>query len=113
MLVFVALGRRTHDEAGSVAGLLVTAAPFLLAAAAGWVVLVLLKWPSASLRAGALVAATTWSLGMVLRAAAFGGGTAAAFVVVAAVGLAVTMLGWRGVVRAVRRRAGRGDRVTR
>lgn len=95
------------------AGLFVTAAPFLLAAAAAWVVLVMLKWPPASLRAGVLVAATTWSLGMVLRGVAFGGGTATAFVVVAGVSLAATMLGWRGAGRIVRRRAESGDKVTR
>ena len=113
VLVFIGLGRRTHDEAGSLTGLFVTAAPFLLAAALAWVVMMLLRWPPGSLCAGMLVASTTWSLGMLLRAAAFGGGTAAAFVAVAGLTLAATMMGWRSAVLAARRHAARGDRVIR
>lgn len=50
-------------------------------------------WPE-----GAIVLAATYALGMLLRAVS-GRGLAPGFLVVAAVFLAVTMLGWRGVVR--------------
>ena len=59
-------------------------------------------WPE-----GVVVLAVTYVLGMVLRAVS-GRGLAPGFLVVAGVFLAVTMLGWRGVVLlATRRRTAR------
>ncbi|NCZ93053.1 MAG: DUF3054 domain-containing protein, partial [Actinobacteria bacterium] len=36
ILIFVAVGRRNHDEAASISGVLGTAAPFLIALVASW-----------------------------------------------------------------------------
>ena len=55
-------------------------------------------WPE-----GVVVLAVTYALGMLLRALA-GRGLAPGFLVVAAVFLALTMLGWRGAAHLVTRR---------
>lgn len=94
ILVFVAIGRDTHDEAPGLAGLATTAAPFLIAMAAGWVLMRAWRDP-ASVRTGTGVWATTVAGGMLVRRLAFGDGTAVAFVVVAAVFLGLFLLGWR------------------
>lgn len=98
VVAFVALGRSSHSEALSLAGLLTTSAPFLIALALVWVVLLALRRDPASLPAGVAVWLGTWGLGMVMRATVFSAGTAVAFVVVAAVSLGVTLIGWRLVV---------------
>ena len=58
-------------------------------------------WPE-----GAVVLAVTYGLGMVLRAIS-GRGLAPGFLVVAALFLALTMLGWRAVLALVARRRAR------
>lgn len=94
VVAFVATGRDTHDRESTLAGLAETAAPFLIALAAGW--LVARAWRSpASLQSGAIVWAVTLAGGMVMRRLVFGDGTAAAFVLVAAAFLAAFLLGWR------------------
>lgn len=102
--LFVALGREAHQEGDALAGFLGTAAPFLIALAAAWLLVVALRWSAAGLPGGALVWFVTWALGLTLRGVVFHEGTAAAFVIVAATFLAVTMLGWRTAVLLVRRR---------
>lgn len=78
--------------------LVVIAWPFALAAGLAHLALTMSgrrttrAWPE-----GAIVLAITYALGMVLRGLA-GRGLDPAFLVVAAVFLAVTMLGWRGAV---------------
>ena len=63
-------------------------------------------WPE-----GAIVLAVTYVIGMLLRAVS-GRGLAPAFLVVAGVFLALTMLGWRGVaLLATRRRTARARSV--
>lgn len=94
VVVFVAIGRDTHDEASGVAGVAATAAPFLVAMAAGWVLTRAWRDP-VSVRTGTGVWAITVAGGMLVRRLAFGDGTAAAFVVVAAVFLGLILLGWR------------------
>jgi hypothetical protein len=82
VLLFVTLGRRSHDEGGNVVtGVLSVAAPFLIALAVGW--------------------AVTVALGMVLRRFAFDRGTATSFIVVASVATGLLLLGWRLVARRV------------
>ncbi|MBM6405819.1 DUF3054 domain-containing protein [Phycicoccus sp. CSK15P-2] len=99
VLVFAALGRRSHADGVDVAGVLRTALPFLVGTAAGWLVasMVLDSGPR-SLAYGAVVVAATVLLGMVLRAVA-AQGTAPSFVVVATVVLTVLLVGWRVVAR--------------
>jgi hypothetical protein len=94
VLLFVAIGRDTHDRDNTALGLVETAAPFLIAVALGW--LVTRAWRSpASLPVGVGVWVTTVAGGMVLRRAVFGDGTAVAFVLVATAFLGVFILGWR------------------
>lgn len=99
VIAFVAIGRASHDEAGSVVGFVGTLWPF----AAGLAVGVLLR-PFARVRlpAGVLTWVATVVVGMLLRVVS-GQGIAATFVAVAAAFLGLAFLGWRGVALAVRR----------
>jgi hypothetical protein len=102
VVVFAAVGRASHDEALSVAGVLQTSWPFLVGLVAGWLVTLGWRRPFAPLRTGVGVWAVTVAGGMLLRMAS-GEGTAVAFVIVAAVTLLVFLVGWRLIVGAVRR----------
>lgn len=104
VVVFVGVGRRSHDESGSVfAGTAKVAAPFLIALAAGW--LVARGWRSpTTLGTVSVVWIVTVSLGMVLRHWVFDRGTAASFIVVATIVTFVLLFGWRAVANVVLRR---------
>lgn len=93
---FVALGRRNHDEAVDASGVAGTAAPFLIALIVGWMALRIWRDPSHPYRAVGLWAITL-GVGMVLRRLVFDDGTATAFVIVAAVALAMLLIGWRAL----------------
>ncbi|MFD3593852.1 DUF3054 domain-containing protein [Nocardia sp. NPDC058640] len=105
VVVFCAIGRRSHDEA-VLAGLLKTVWPFGLGLILGWALAVLVArstrfdatalWPS-----GILIWACTLVGGMVFRAVS-GQGVAVSFVIVAASVLALFLLGWRAAIRALR-----------
>ena len=97
VLLFAAAGRLSHEEGWSVAGVLLTAWPFLVGAALGWVVVRLrsARWPLA-VGPGIPVLVCSVVVGMALRAAT-GLGTAPAFVAVTTVVLALLLLGWRAV----------------
>ena len=103
VVVFVALGRRSHDAGAGLAAVVEVAAPFLLALVAGWAAVQAWRKP-ADLRVGLVIWAVTVGLGMILRSFLFGGGTAGSFVIVAAAFLALFLLGWRLVAGAVLRR---------
>lgn len=103
VLAFAGVGRRQHDEAGALLGVLYTAWPFLAGAAITWLVARLWRHPL-TLRSGALVGAGAWAIGMALRALS-GRGIAPSFMLVAAIALAVLLLGWRAVVSFTRRGA--------
>ncbi|MCX6502322.1 MAG: DUF3054 domain-containing protein [Microbacterium sp.] len=102
VLVFAAVGRASHDEP-VLAGLALTAWPFLVALAVGWVTLRAWRRPTAPLRTGVGVWLVTVAGGMLLRAVS-GQGIALAFVIVATIVLFVFLVGWRGVATLVRRR---------
>jgi hypothetical protein len=107
VLLFAAIGRRSHDESGAVLGVVLTAWPFLAGLALGWVVAV--AWRRTAplgVRDGIPVWLGAVAGGMLLRAAT-GSGTAFSFVVVATVTLAVLLLGWRALAGVARRRAAR------
>ena len=97
VLVFAGVGRASHDEAGPVLGALVTAWPFLVGTAVGWLVVRAVRrvWPI-DVPPGVTVWFATVLVGMLLRQA-IGSGTAASLVVVASVVLALFLLGWRAV----------------
>ena len=104
VVVFAAIGRASHDEANPVVGVLVTAWPFLVGTVIGWVVVRLLRksWPL-EVGPGITIWFSTVLIGMGLRQAT-GLGTAATFVLVAAVVLALFLIGWRALVTLVLRR---------
>ncbi|MBW8486290.1 DUF3054 domain-containing protein [Actinomadura parmotrematis] len=102
VLVFVGIGRASHDEAGSVTGFLGTAWPFLAGLAAGWGVTRAWRRPLAVWPVGAGVWAATVAGGMALRAVS-GQGVAVAFVIVACLFLGLALLGWRLAALGVRR----------
>lgn len=94
VLAFVVIGRRSHEEGLAAAGLVRTAAPFIVALVVGWVVT--RAWSSpVRLRTGVGLSAVTVAFGMVLRRWVIGDGTATSFVIVATVFLLATLVGWR------------------
>jgi hypothetical protein len=101
VLSFVAIGRVEHGS-GPVLGVLATAWPFLVALAVAWLVTLAWRAPLAVARTGLPIWATTVAGGILLRLAS-GDTSAPAFIVVAALTLAVFLLGWRAIVAGVRR----------
>jgi hypothetical protein len=103
VLVFCAVGRRSHAEGLSVAGIATTAWPFLTGTVIGWLASRGWQRPTAVVPTGVVVWLCTVVIGMVLRKAS-SAGVAASFVVVAATVTAVLLLGWRVVVGLTLRR---------
>lgn len=97
VLVFCALGRRSHDEGLNITGVATTAWPFLTGTVVGWLASRGWRQPTAVVPTGVVVWLFTVVVGMVLRKAS-SAGVAASFVVVAASVTAVLLLGWRVVV---------------
>jgi Protein of unknown function (DUF3054) len=98
VLAFVAIGRASHGEGETVAGMAKTAWPFLSGLLAGWAVTRAWRRPAALVGAGAGIWLVTVAAGMALRVVS-GQGTAVTFVLVSLVFLGLTMLGWRAVAR--------------
>ncbi|MDO8106011.1 DUF3054 domain-containing protein [Isoptericola sp. b441] len=102
VVLFVILGRRSHDEGSAVVGTLSVAWPFLAGAGLGWAAVLGLRardevsgrWTGRSLPAGAVVLAGAVVGGMLLRHLT-GGGTPWSFVLVGSSFLALFLLGWR------------------
>ena len=105
LLVFAAVGRRSHDEGNPVLGAIDTAWPFLVGAGLMHLLVLLgLKRAAASLPAGVVVWIGTVVIGMLLRQAT-GDGTAPSFIVVATCFTGFFLLGWRAVAALAARRA--------
>jgi hypothetical protein len=107
VLLFVTIGRHTHHDGGTLAGIWHTAWPFLAGLATGLAATRYWRRPQAIVPAGLGAWLGAAGAGMVFRVLA-GQGTAAAFVVVAAAFLALFLLGWRFVAmtgRYLRRRS--------
>lgn len=103
ILAFAVVGIASHD--GDLAGAFARVVwPFAVGGAAGWVWTRAWRAPDRVWPVGVAVWSTTVLLGLVLRAVT-GGGVAWSFAAVTAVFLAITMLGWRGLVTALRRAA--------
>lgn len=100
---FVVAGRDEHDSGVDGASFVEVAAPFVVAAVLGWVVIGITRADPLTPSAGARIWAVTLVLGMVLRRVFTDGGTAIAFVGVAAAFLGLGLMGWRAVWRAWRR----------
>lgn len=101
-LVFVLTGRGSHNADASVAGLLTTWWPFVVALLLGWLVTVAWTRPFGVVHPGIGIWLVTVIGGMALRAIS-GQGTAVPFIVVATIALAVLLVGWRGIAALIRR----------
>ena len=96
VLAFVVLGTRNHDTDTGVSGVLYVAAPFWIAMVLGWFVSHARRNPYA-ISVGTQTWIVTLVIGMMLRNLVFDRGTATSFMLVAAIFLAITMLGWRTI----------------
>jgi hypothetical protein len=98
IVLFVVLGRRTHDEGGSVVvEAAKVAAPFLIGLALGWLVARAWKAPTAPYTTGIVIWLVTLIAGMLLRRFAFDDGTALPFIIVASLFTLLLLVGWRVV----------------
>ncbi|WP_457974739.1 DUF3054 domain-containing protein [Arthrobacter sp. D1-17] len=97
IMVFAAIGRDAHARGDVIAGVLLTAWPFLTGAAVTWVVLRLWRGPLALWPAGVAVWLGAAGIGMALRAVT-GQTVVLPFVIVALTSLAVLLLGYRLLV---------------
>ncbi len=98
VVLFVVIGRESHEEGNALAAILETAAPFLIGLALGWALVARRHAPQSS-GTGLAVVASTLVVGMLGRRIVFDDGTAISFVVVATLFLSAGMLGWRLVSR--------------
>ena len=103
VIVFCAIGRRSHAEGVTVAGVAQTAWPFLVGGTVGWFASRGWRRPLAIAPTGIAVWVCTIAVGMLLRKAN-SGGVAVTFVAVASVVTAVLLLGWRALAGLVSRR---------
>ena len=103
VVAFCTIGRRSHAEGLTVAGIAETSWPFLAGTAVGWLAARAWRRPLSLTRTGVLVWVCTVAVGMVLRKLS-GQGVAVSFVVVASLVTALLLLGWRGVAQLLRSR---------
>jgi len=103
VLVFCAVGRRSHAEGLTLTGVAETAWPFLAGTAVGWLLLSR-RWrrPTAIVPTGAVVWVCTVAVGMLLRRTTSAGVTFRFLVVASAA--TVLLLGWRLLAAGIRRR---------
>jgi hypothetical protein len=100
ILVFVALGRRNHDEGETVDGVLTVAAPFLIGLVVGWIVARAWTRPM-QIESAFIIWPVTVVVGMMLRHFVFDRGTALPFIIVATIVTGVFLIGWRLVAARV------------
>lgn len=107
VLVFVLIGRRSHDESDALTGILTTAWPFVSGLVIGWLSLVGFRWPFVTIPSGGVILVATVLVGMLLRRSS-DQGVALSFVIVATVVLGVFLVGWRALaILLAKRRATR------
>lgn len=106
VLVFCAVGRRSHAEGVTIAGVAETAWPFLTGTAIGWLLTRAWRRPAALTPTGLVVWVCTVVVGMLLRKVS-GQGVAVSFIVVASTVTGLLLLGWRAAAR----RFGRGNQA--
>lgn len=111
VLVFCAIGRRSHDEGLDVAGIATTAWPFLSGTAVGWLATRAWRRPTEVYPTGVVVWLSTVTVGMLLRKAT-AAGVAGSFIVVASVVTAVLLLGWRAIAAPWRRGAEKAHAIS-
>jgi hypothetical protein len=109
LVVFVAIGRRTHHEDAGAVGFFRVLWPFAAGLVVGWAVAGLVRSPLSARRA-AVAWLVTIAVGMALRIVAQDREFKLSFVVVALLFVGAGMLGWRGALRLVRGRPSRAAR---
>lgn len=101
LIAFVAVGRSSHEEENTLAGIATTVAPFLIALGAAWLIArawqAPLSWPT-----GIMVWVLTAAGGMLLRRFVFGDSTATSFIIAGSVFLGVFLVGWRAIALWIR-----------
>ena len=109
IVLFVAIGKREHEQDSAISGLIETAAPFLIALVIAWLALRVWNRPT-DWRVGVGVWAIVVAAGMLLRHFVFDDGTATSFIVVATLFLGVFLIGWRVLLQLIdRRRVASGE----
>lgn len=98
VVIFCTIGRRSHAEGITLAGVAHTSWPFLTGTVAGWALSQGWRRPTALMPTGLAIWVSTVVIGMLLRKAS-GQGVAVSFVIVASTVTAILLLGWRGVAR--------------
>lgn len=101
VVIFCAIGRRSHAEGITLAGVAHTSWPFLTGTVAGWALSRGWRRPTALNPTGLTVWVSTVVIGMLLRKAS-AQGVAVSFVIVASTVTAILLLGWRGAARLVK-----------
>jgi len=102
VIVFCTIGRRSHAEGLTVAGIAQTAWPFLTGAGVGWLLIRGWRTPFTVIPTGVAVWLCTVVVGMLLRKAT-SAGVSTSFVVVASLATVVLLLGWRAGAALLRR----------
>lgn len=97
VLLMVVIGTRNHEKDTGVTGILFVAAPFWIALSLAHLA-PLLQRKNRKDTNTFVVWGYTVVMGMLLRNMVFNRGTAVAFIIVAAVFLAITMFGWRAFI---------------
>lgn len=103
LIVFATVGRRSHAEGLSLAGIAETAWPFVAGAVVGWAVSLGWRRPYSLIPTGVAVWVCTMVVGMLLRKLT-SAGIAPSFIVVASISTAVLLLGWRAAIHLMIRR---------
>ena len=103
VVLFVAIGRREHEQDSAISGLLHSVAPFLIALVVAWLVLRVWIRPTDRLT-GVGVWAIVVAGGMLLRNLVFDDGTATSFIIVATLFLGLFIVGWRLAFGLIQRR---------
>jgi peptidoglycan/LPS O-acetylase OafA/YrhL len=96
VMAFVMIGRASHTEGETIAGIATTAWPFLSGLLIGWAAALVRRRPAALLGTGVGIWLVTVAVGMALRVVS-GQGTAVTFILVALVFLGLVMIGGRAV----------------
>lgn len=103
VVVFCTIGRRSHAEGLTVAGVAETAWPFLTGTVVGWLLSRGWQRPTSLAPTGIVVWVSTVVVGMVLRKLT-SAGVAVSFIIVASLTTALLLLGWRAVLAGLKRR---------
>jgi len=104
ILLFVSLGRSTHDHGVTVAGMASTTWPFAVGLGVAWLALLSVHRTGVTLMDGSFIVVVIVVVGMALRALT-GQGIALAFIFVASAFLGLFLLGWRLLYQAFSRSA--------